>query len=96
MHMKFMMFFVLLFFVKNVTAQSPAHILFAVDLSLDTANRELAFDVINNIDIMMVIVSSTLLIMAVVIGKKPIISRWEGGYFVLAYVLYMVFLVYRG
>jgi len=65
-------------------------------LGLSAVLKPLEFDIINNTDIMMVIVSSTLLIMAVVIGKKPIISRWEGGYFVLAYVLYMVFLVYRG
>jgi cation:H+ antiporter len=65
-------------------------------LGLSAVLKPLEFDIINNTDIMMVIVSSTLLIMAVVIGKKPVISRWEGGYFVLAYVLYMVFLVYRG
>ncbi len=65
-------------------------------LGLSAAIKPLEFFVINNMDILMVIASSTLLIMAVVIGKKPIISRWEGGYFVLAYLAYMVFLIIRG
>jgi len=65
-------------------------------LGLSATIKPLEFFVINNMDILMVIASSTLLIMAVVIGKKPIISRWEGGYFVLAYLAYMVFLIIRG
>ena len=65
-------------------------------LGLSAVIKPLDFYIISNMDILMVIASSTLLIMAVVIGKKPIISRWEGGYFVLAYVLYMVYLVMRG
>ena len=65
-------------------------------LGLSAVIKPLEFSVINNSDIMMIILASTLLIMAVVIGKKPVISRWEGGYFLLAYVLYMIFLVSRG
>jgi cation:H+ antiporter len=65
-------------------------------LGISALIKPLEFSVINNSDILMIIVASTLLIMAVIIGKKPIISRWEGGYFVLAYVLYMVFLINRG
>jgi len=65
-------------------------------LGLSATIKPLEFFVINNMDILMVIASSTLLILAVVIGKKPIISRWEGGYFVLAYLAYMVFLIIRG
>jgi cation:H+ antiporter len=44
----------------------------------------------------MIIIASTMIIMAVIIGKKPIISRWEGFWFVLAYGFYMVFLFNRG
>jgi len=58
--------------------------------------KPLEFSVINNIDIMMIILASTMLIMAVIIGRKPVISRWEGGYFLLAYIIYIVFLIYRG
>lgn len=65
-------------------------------LGISAIIKPLEFQVINNSDILMIIVASTLLIMAVIIGKKPVISRWEGGYFMLAYVLYMIFLINRG
>lgn len=65
-------------------------------LGLSAFIKPLEFSVINNLDVMMIIFASTLLIIAVIIGKKPIISRWEGGYFILAYVLYMIFLINRG
>lgn len=65
-------------------------------LGLSALIKPLEFSVINNIDIMMIILASTMLIMAVIIGRKPVISRWEGGYFLLAYIIYIVFLIYRG
>lgn len=65
-------------------------------LGLSAVIKPLEFSVINNVDVMMIIFASTLLIIAVIIGRKPIISRWEGGYFIAAYVLYMIFLIYRG
>ena len=65
-------------------------------LGLSAVIKPLEFSVINNVDIMMIIFASTLLIIAVIIGRRPIISRWEGGYFIAAYVLYMIFLIYRG
>ena len=65
-------------------------------LGLSAVIKPLGFQVINNTDILMIIIASTLLIMAVVIGKKPVISRWEGGYFILAYIAYMIFLINRG
>ncbi len=65
-------------------------------LGLSATIKPLEFSVINNTDVLMIILASTLLIMAVIIGKKPIISRWEGGYFLIAYVAYIVFLINRG
>jgi cation:H+ antiporter len=65
-------------------------------LGISAAIKPLEFYVISNMDLFMIIIASTMLIMAVIIGKRPIISRWEGFWFVLAYILYMVFLVNRG
>jgi cation:H+ antiporter len=65
-------------------------------LGLSATIKPLEFSVINNTDVLMIILASTLLIMAVIIGKKPIISRWEGGYFLIAYIAYIVFLINRG
>lgn len=65
-------------------------------LGISAAIKPLEFQVISNMDLFMIIIASTMLIMAVIIGKRPIISRWEGGWFVLAYIAYMIFLIGRG
>lgn len=65
-------------------------------LGISAVIKPLEFYVISNMDLFMIIIASTMLIMAVIIGKRPIISRWEGFWFVLAYGLYMVFLINRG
>lgn len=51
MHIKLVIFFLWLLFVRDVSAQTSAHMLFAVDLSLDTASREIAFDVIKEVSV---------------------------------------------
>lgn len=65
-------------------------------LGLSAVIKPLEFFVVSNTDILMIVIASTMLIMAVIVGRKPIISRWEGGWFVLAYIIYMVFLINRG
>lgn len=65
-------------------------------LGLSATIKPLAFEVVSNSDIFMIIIASTMLILAVIIGKRTVISRWEGFWFFLAYVAYMVFLVMRG
>ena len=65
-------------------------------LGLSAVIKPLPFEVASNIDIFMIIIASTFLIMAVIIGRKPVISRWEGLWFVLAYIVYIVFLINRG
>jgi len=65
-------------------------------LGLSAVIKPLPFFVASNTDIFMIIFASSLLIMAVVIGRRPIISRWEGMFFVLSYVLYVGFLINRG
>jgi len=65
-------------------------------LGLSAVIKPLPFNVVSNSDILMIIVSSTMLILAVIIGKRTMISRWEGLWFVLAYGSYLTFLVMRG
>ncbi len=65
-------------------------------LGLSATIKPLAFEVVSNSDIFMIIIASTMLILAVIVGKKTVISRWEGFWFFLAYSAYMVFLVMRG
>ncbi|MCF6353057.1 MAG: calcium/sodium antiporter [Cyclobacteriaceae bacterium] len=65
-------------------------------LGISATIKPLAFEVVSNSDIFMIIIASTMLILAVIIGKRTIISRWEGLWFMLAYSAYMVFLFHRG
>ncbi len=65
-------------------------------LGLSAVIKALPFDVINNMDILMLIFASTLLIFAVINGKKPVVSRFEGLVFVAVYVGYLTYLVLRG
>ncbi|MEO9476731.1 MAG: calcium/sodium antiporter [Cyclobacteriaceae bacterium] len=64
-------------------------------LGLSATIKSLPFNVISNEDILMLIFSSILLILAVINGKKPMVSRLEGFAFVVFYFLYLAYLVAR-
>ncbi|HRG07998.1 MAG TPA: calcium/sodium antiporter [Cyclobacteriaceae bacterium] len=49
----------------------------------------------SNQDILMVLISTSALIMAVLIGKRPAISRWEGFIFLTIYFIYLYTLIQR-
>jgi len=57
--------------------------------------RPLNFNPTSNLDILMILIASSLLIMAVIIGRQPRISRWEGFVFLLFYMTYMASLSLR-
>ena len=80
--------------VGNVVGSNIFNLLWILGLSATV--KPIPYDVISNSDIFMIIASSTALILAVVIGKRPIISRWEGFFFLVAYIWYIVFLIQRG
>ena len=65
-------------------------------LGLSAVIKPLQYFSISNFDIVIIILASTMLMMAVVIGRRPVISRWEGIWFLLTYTAYMIFLVTRG
>ena len=65
-------------------------------LGLSAVIKALPFNPINNQDILMLILANTVLIFAVINGKKPSISRFEGIVFVLIYLSYLLYLVFRG
>lgn len=54
------------------------------------------FDPVSNEDIVVVIISSTLVILAMVAGRKLIITRPAGISYVLLYFGYIIYLLYRG
>ncbi|MEQ8548508.1 MAG: calcium/sodium antiporter [Cyclobacteriaceae bacterium] len=80
--------------VGNVIGSNIFNVLWILGIS--AVIRPLPFFVVSNTDILMVVLSSTMLIFAVIIGKKPRIDRWEGAVFVLVYLLYISYLVMRG
>ena len=80
--------------VGNVVGSNIFNLLWILGLSASI--KSIPYDAISNSDIFMIIASSTALILAVVVGKRPVISRWEGLFFLIAYAWYIVFLVQRG
>ncbi len=65
-------------------------------LGLSALIRPLSFDVVSNTDILVVIFSSVLLLVAVVVGRRNTIERWEGATFLLVYGGYLAFVIIRG
>ncbi|WP_421878744.1 calcium/sodium antiporter [Marinoscillum sp.] len=65
-------------------------------LGLSATIKSLPFNELNNDDILMLIFSNTVLIFAVINGKKPMVSRFEGLVFVVIYFSYLTYLVLRG
>ncbi len=80
--------------VGNVVGSNIFNILWILGLS--SLIRPLAFDVLNNMDILMVIFASSLLLLGLAVGKKYIINRWKGVGFLLVYVTYIGYLIQRG
>ncbi|MBL6446233.1 calcium/sodium antiporter [Fulvivirga sp. 29W222] len=80
--------------VGNVVGSNIFNLLWILGLSASI--KPIPYDVISNSDVFMIIASSTALILAVVVGRRPIISRWEGFFFLVAYFWYITFLIERG
>lgn len=80
--------------VGNIIGSNIFNILWVLGLS--AVIRPLAFNTTSNVDIGMVIFSSTLLIFAIIAGKKVSVGRWSGLIFILIYIGYICFIGFRG
>ncbi len=80
--------------VGNVIGSNIFNLLWILGLS--ALINPLPFNVVSNFDIMMMIFASTLLVLVIPLGKKNNIDRWNGVFFLLVYIGYIVFLVQRG
>jgi cation:H+ antiporter len=56
---------------------------------------EIPFELINNNDIAMVVLSTALVIVAIAVGRKGTIERWHGIVFLVAYAAYLIFVINR-
>jgi cation:H+ antiporter len=80
--------------VGNVVGSNIFNLLWI--LGSTSAIVELPFEVINNTDLVMVIASSTLVILALASSRNRAIGRAHGVFFVLLYVGYVIYAVRRG
>jgi cation:H+ antiporter len=80
--------------VGNVIGSNIFNILWILGLSATI--YPLPFDLISNTDIMMIIFSSALLLIAVSMGKTYSIGRFSGIIFVIVYIGYIWYLLQRG
>lgn len=80
--------------VGNVVGSNIFNLLWI--LGITALIHPLPFDVVSNSDIVMMILASTLLIITIPIGRKNTIDRWNGLIFLVVYLSYIMFLVYRG
>lgn len=80
--------------VGNVIGSNIFNILWILGIS--ALINPLPFDVVSNSDILMIIFASTLLILSVIVGKRPRIDRWHGIVYLLIYIAYITYLVVRG
>lgn len=80
--------------VGNVVGSNIFNLLWVLGLS--SVIRPITYDPIMNIDILMLIGVTILLLFLVYLGKKNILARREGAVLLALYFFYMVFLIIRG
>jgi cation:H+ antiporter len=80
--------------IGNVIGSNIFNLLWILGIS--AVINPLPFNVVSNSDIMVMIIASTLLVVVIPIGRKNTIDRWNGIFFLIFYVAYIVFLIQRG
>jgi cation:H+ antiporter len=80
--------------VGNVVGSNIFNILWV--LGFTATFRELPFEVVTNTDLVLVVASSALILVAMAISRSNAVLRWHGIMFLLAYATYMGFVAWRG
>lgn len=80
--------------IGNAVGSNIFNLLFILGISANI--RPLPFNVASNMDIMVVIASSCLILISLIIGRSMSIKRRDGFIFVAAYIAYLFFVVSRG
>ncbi len=81
--------------IGNIVGSNIFNILLIIGVS--SMIRPLSFNVSSNIDIFVAILAPLLLFVAMFTGrKKHLLERWEGILFLVVYMLYLAFVLYRG
>jgi cation:H+ antiporter len=80
--------------VGNVVGSNIFNLLWV--LGIASLATELPFEVVSNTDLVMVIVASTLLLLALVTSRATCVQRFHGMIFVSTYGAYLYYLIQRG
>jgi len=81
--------------VGNIVGSNIFNILLILGIS--STIRPLKFNIASNIDIFVAIIAPLLLFITMFTGrKKHILDRWEGIIFLILFIGYLVFVIYRG
>jgi len=80
--------------VGNVVGSNIFNIFWV--LGLASIIHPITFSTELNMDILMVILATTLLFVILFIGRRHTIARWEGAGFIVIYVAYLAYLIHRG
>jgi len=80
--------------VGNVIGSNIFNFLWVLGVS--ALIRPLPFDRVSNTDLVMVILTSALLVLAMAVGRPNTVDRWEGWAFLGVYAGYLTFLGIRG
>jgi len=80
--------------IGNIVGSNIFNLFFVFGIS--ALIRPLSFTSANNIDIGVMILANILLILAMFMGRKRMIDRWEGVIFIILYGSYIGFLIMRG
>ncbi|MBI4215278.1 MAG: calcium/sodium antiporter [Parcubacteria group bacterium] len=65
-------------------------------LGVSAAINPIPFSPLANADVLMTIIVTLMLFFAMFVGKKHVLERWQGAGFVLVYIAYVAYLIYRG
>lgn len=79
--------------IGNVVGSNIFNIFFILGIS--AVVRPLPFGAEQSIDAGVVVAASLLLLLFMLTGKRRVLDRWEGGVFIVGYVVYLVSLVFR-
>ncbi|QCK14714.1 calcium/sodium antiporter [Mangrovivirga cuniculi] len=80
--------------VGNVIGSNIFNLLWILGIS--SIINPIEFETVNNTDVLMIIISSSLLILSIIVGKRSVITRYEGVVFLLVYAGYIYHLFLRG
>lgn len=65
-------------------------------LGVSAVISPLPFNTLLDVDFVVMLVATVLLLVALFVGKRHIIERWQGALFILIYIAYVLYLILRG